>query len=189
MTDFLNQDIILLICNILSDREKVFFLSILSSLHALKLKLKYHDPVRIDKITNLLYFEQFTNVIIGKCQKIYYDSELIVPIIPKEKIHFCDNLTITRDPDSYVVHIGRHHRIKIIKLPKNIIHVTIIGKTKDILNMIEYSDEYNGVIFKYDFTCGNTFTIYDCRMKHGKPFKKFIPKINLFNPKYVMLDK
>src|SRR5438046_1361923 len=56
------QDICISICNYLRNMDKLNFFSVTQNLHSCKSKIKFTDSVFINRITNIWYFDQFTNI-------------------------------------------------------------------------------------------------------------------------------
>lgn len=58
------EEILIQICDYLSDRDKVAFTSISSDIIELKCKLVYRDKIDINRISNLPYFDNFESILI-----------------------------------------------------------------------------------------------------------------------------
>ena len=57
------NDIYCYLCTFLTDRDKINFLSSSTTLHGFKSKIFLNDRIFINKITQLWYFDRFTNII------------------------------------------------------------------------------------------------------------------------------
>lgn len=60
------NDIIIYMCEFLSDIDKVFFLSANNTHHLLKNKIRFNEKTHVDKINKLTYYNRFANVITKK---------------------------------------------------------------------------------------------------------------------------
>jgi len=68
------DDILIQICNFLTDREKIRLLSSCKQTNAKKMIMMYNMPIKIMQIIYLPYYHNFTNIILTKDIK-YLETE------------------------------------------------------------------------------------------------------------------
>lgn len=136
------DDIITYICQYLDDKNKIQFLSTTININKLKHKIFFNELVIIDRISQLPYFDRFTEIIIifdiGKIpkyiKKLYFGNFIDrhitnkIPLIWRNVKSNSDfNDLIQRDLPTTLTHMefGTYFNDKInFRMPSSITHVT-----------------------------------------------------------------
>jgi hypothetical protein len=74
----MNNDVIVYICDFLSDVDKLAYLSINNNMHLLKINVIFHTNIHIDQIIHLKYYDRFTNIVAGDCSILPLNTKKLV---------------------------------------------------------------------------------------------------------------
>src|SRR5579872_2704116 len=127
--DILINDIIIKITTFLRTCDKVMFLSISKDLHFLKDKIYYDKKIRLRKICNLWYYDNFTNIIVGNTSYKYK--------LPKSVNHLTFYWEFNKDVKGYI--------------PNSITHLTLGDNfNRDIKGCIPNSVTHLNLGWEFD---------------------------------------
>jgi len=111
------QDVLIIIINLLSDKEKIMTLSTSKKMHQFKCQFTYHEEIYLERIINLPYFDNFISI------KASYVNKY-----PKHVKHIRflahDQKNYAHIPQS-VTHIVLENSHGIIILPQSVTHLTL----------------------------------------------------------------
>ncbi|XWV24558.1 putative F-box and FNIP repeat-containing protein [Tupanvirus deep ocean] len=155
--NYLNSDIVLLICDFLETKSKINFLSTCKTIRSNIILIRFKEQVEYHKIKYLDFFDSFTNVIVKNLKirnKINFPRYIkhltyenvkgkYIPI-PKKLVSLCwlteQKMCINKIPDSLeMLHIQYQydHANVIVRNLKNINHLVV-----DSDNNVDFSDYY-----------------------------------------------
>ena len=129
------NDIVNYLCTFLTDRDKLSFLSVSSHYDSFKSKIFFNGQYPMKKINHLKYFDQFTNIIIGRLSTrigdimtdensylfLEYFDQFTSIIIDRLKTHA--KTTPTKNNHTYLL-LKYFDKINKYHIPSNVTHVT-----------------------------------------------------------------
>lgn len=151
---WINIDIIIEICNYLSDKNKIMFLSVNKILDSNKNNIFYNDRTRYYNIKNLWYHDQFTDICVLDLCKLH--------ILPKH----------VKKLQIYYLHYGAH-------IPNSITHLIFESYFNQYINgIIPKNVTYLslGSYYKKDIKDAIPITVKKLVISKNYPYKSSIPK-------------
>jgi len=139
---YLLRDIVLLICQKISDVDKVNFVLTCQKMYKLRDDITYDDKIHVDKIQHLTYFDNFTNIEIS-------NDTLQVP----KHARYVHLRTGSANIPPYVTHLTFDHMFnKRLTVPSSVTHLIFGARYNQSIESV-IPNSVTHLIFGNNFNC------------------------------------